>query len=1832
MAHQPLYLWRPLKARLETAKDREEISEEVYDRVVNQNLGISRTDKDGRLIIEDEVIPYFVEVLNENRTRGTPKVIDEDVINYLIHHERIHQLVKKDPKLKKQITALLKKLKNSALYKDLLIKDFAELKEFFINNYGEEYRDDNKFIEELVVVYFTEKSVLNQPARLVPDKNNPKARISLPEKINKQIEKTISAELLASRGRAAARYKKVMGLLRDATGLKKEMLQAVFDNTPDEIKYNPLVDISQKEGDTIVFTRENLEDFDEVEHPKGMNLRSWYNKYKKEGSICTAGIRGIGNILFPSDPRELIGEKAIILATVGKALVAKEIQKKKYPERELHKLASCEVRYNSKEYVDLIARIQAALGIHTHLPVNKETMPIWLASFLLLKYDLLGGEYVTSSHAISKKIATKDLNDQGSQYIPDESKLFVDKIGGIIETIEKEGRYAVKRAPADNPLIDEEFMRRINNGIDDYVEYLKQGIATDQSLALINRIKKKIYIDVLGGSMYTTMHKIFEKLGILSNFKWLHIEEDPYFHGIGKSCYRLKEGKLSFEDITCDTSIVTIHSRENVKKIMPIASQAKNEIAKKDIGMQILIPVPGSSSKIYGQIRAKNDPDLKLLDKKNVEYVELNDEKVLVLEIEKRILPVIRTMGYKEKLKGVPVGTVIELTDADGDRLITAEITSMKNRRLLEDLGIAYEILDKERVLALFIPNQSFLMTLDFRKKMLEDTGDWDTRNWFIIKTTASAASWDDWAAAQEDKSYEIKYAGTDEFVKVKGVPVVNTPVGFKEIASIMKKIEKQMREAPDKPVIIKDVLGNEINLGVQPRLLYAGEESGGEIFGPTELIESVNGRKAIAVREKSAGEAMIITSAMASYLEENNISLAQYLKDIFEKNNIINRYDFRQDIIYFNESEPNPDIRKKAEQEGLKMKEESDFFYLAIAIAAREGKITFEEAKAFLQKTFPKVDFKELQAIYFVGDGVYLKFSDRVLEIRPSGTEAKTKGYALGKEPLVLISNARAMAGYYEEDMIESLKSLLNERTHEEYFKTAKFMGSEMPGIKVRALEIYNDYLAEGAETKAFIPPADYGYLIEEPQNRFQKAAERYEKAAIFNEQLGKMEEAAKNWILAASAYLAINQPLTADNYNKRAAILREELGKTTLHSVLERFKKYSGLPVATEGIKEPQTKDRTPYEIWSEVFSSLTFDKDVYRRVEKVVEDKEGNPLLGDERVTGKLNFESVEEDTDIEQFKTYGKNDYPGIIRAGEKMQQVLMNPEAEATPEAYLMYRGTFRSKADIQKAFYDNKIRYDITVVPPAQWGKEIPKTYGHYHVPVEIPEIYQVLSGEAIYLMQKENGEGDVEDAIVVRAKPGDIVIMLPGYGHLFMNASQTEPLVTANWLTWNQRSFYGSFERNRGAVAYITRDESGNIVMMPNTNYDKVVVPRQMSPADSIPAFGLVRGQPVYDLVISEKFGEFMKFLTQPDDYLNELTPEKTLQPAGKGEVIPAIGFDTLKRVLRTEATTSKSEISLEETEKGSKREFLGVVEGKVVEKYTIQMGDTLPLGKLAFGRHGELFVKKGEVDLVNTTEDIKIATIEEDWAIETRPLQEYAIYGNAESTVYFVYAPHEKESMIIAGFEAMSSPVTQQAFAEIREDKRKPIVIHEPQTLHANGSFARSRALIREESDGTVSLQQYGRTIDRLEEIELNPYCEHVFLIYTDDLQRLKEDKHLAGNLQDVITHKIIPVQRPEISNESEGVPNAVEIEIAAAILGLTKTEELKGELSGSAVTLQRVMSRLIGEEVKADSLIALMGSTLSQLADRLEILLTRMVPLPIDRMTRKFQIRRERLHRSL
>lgn len=48
----------------------------------------------------------------------------------------------------------------------------------------------------------------------------------------------------------------------------------------------------------------------------------------------------------------------------------------------------------------------------------------------------------------------------------------------------------------------------------------------------------------------------------------------------------------------------------------------------------------------------------------------------------------------------------------------------------------------------------------------------------------------------------------------------------------------------------------------------------------------------------------------------------------------------------------------------------------------------------------------------------------------------------------------------------------------------------------------------------------------------------------------------------------------------------------------------------------------------------------------------------------------------------------------------------------------------------------NGIRYDVTIIPPRLLGKEFIKTKGHYHFK-NCPEVYKVLSGQGIFLLQK---------------------------------------------------------------------------------------------------------------------------------------------------------------------------------------------------------------------------------------------------------------------------------------------------------------------------------------------------------------------------------------------------------------------------------------------------------------------------------------------------------------
>jgi len=146
--------------------------------------------------------------------------------------------------------------------------------------------------------------------------------------------------------------------------------------------------------------------------------------------------------------------------------------------------------------------------------------------------------------------------------------------------------------------------------------------------------------------------------------------------------------------------------------------------------------------------------------------------------------------------------------------------------------------------------------------------------------------------------------------------------------------------------------------------------------------------------------------------------------------------------------------------------------------------------------------------------------------------------------------------------------------------------------------------------------------------------------------------------------------------------------------------------------------------------------------------------------------------------------------------KELKEVLLDEKvAKKYPEKeiYYMIRGV---------SFFKN-LRFDITIFPPMLLGKEFLKTKGHFHLG-NFGELYQVLEGEGIFLLQK--GKEKVKDVYFVRAKKYQFVKIPQGYGHVTINPTK-KTLIVGNWILDKVKSEYQSFEKLKGACYYFTKN-----------------------------------------------------------------------------------------------------------------------------------------------------------------------------------------------------------------------------------------------------------------------------------------------------------------------------------------------------------------------------------------------------------------------------------------
>lgn len=221
--------------------------------------------------------------------------------------------------------------------------------------------------------------------------------------------------------------------------------------------------------------------------------------------------------------------------------------------------------------------------------------------------------------------------------------------------------------------------------------------------------------------------------------------------------------------------------------------------------------------------------------------------------------------------------------------------------------------------------------------------------------------------------------------------------------------------------------------------------------------------------------------------------------------------------------------------------------------------------------------------------------------------------------------------------------------------------------------------------------------------------------------------------------------------------------------------------------------------------------------------------------------------------------GKRIAPSV-RTFSQMRPVLANPEKECRIDpdepAYYMYRAveTFKN------------LRYDITRITCLDLCGERCKTYGHAHPKNQKgttwPEIYEVIQGNAHFLLQRVNELG-VDDAVLLSAKKGECLLIPPGYGHVTINAGKTE-LVLANLVSDRFEADYSAYTNRRGACFY--ENTKGEIVR--NKNYGIDFELRKESAVKFSSAFAAFAPFKKSSILSAAKKWENISFLDRPEEF----------------------------------------------------------------------------------------------------------------------------------------------------------------------------------------------------------------------------------------------------------------------------------------------------------------------------------------------------------------------------
>jgi glucose-6-phosphate isomerase, archaeal len=179
--------------------------------------------------------------------------------------------------------------------------------------------------------------------------------------------------------------------------------------------------------------------------------------------------------------------------------------------------------------------------------------------------------------------------------------------------------------------------------------------------------------------------------------------------------------------------------------------------------------------------------------------------------------------------------------------------------------------------------------------------------------------------------------------------------------------------------------------------------------------------------------------------------------------------------------------------------------------------------------------------------------------------------------------------------------------------------------------------------------------------------------------------------------------------------------------------------------------------------------------------------------------------------------------GSTRELSGMNPVLKDPDQGGVDPVYWVFKG-------VTEAEWEN-----CTIIASGLLGQEYPKTFGHYH-PEGVPvETYHLIEGEGVLQMQRKrivDGElkvTEVEEVVLITAKPGDEINITPEWGHSWSNIGKGPLISFDNWRTGHTPTDYEPMETQQG-LAYYLVEENGEVKAVKNPKYQNLPEPQWLT------------------------------------------------------------------------------------------------------------------------------------------------------------------------------------------------------------------------------------------------------------------------------------------------------------------------------------------------------------------------------------------------------------------